>query len=98
LPPDRSTEMCNAYTAQDFERTRSLLRNDFQPVVEAAFDEIREAQRRMLAAGAAEALLCGSGSCVAALFESREGAEAARARLDAQPFEWAAVTAFSDGA
>lgn len=52
----------------------SNLRNDFEPVVLSAFPEIREAYERLGSCGADAVLLCGSGSSVFGVFESRERA------------------------
>jgi len=90
--------LCAAFAAGDFERTCALLHNDFQAVVEAAFPQVAEARERLQAAGAAAAMLCGSGSCVAGLFESAAAAETGLAQLRVGAGEWAAVTGFADGA
>jgi len=88
-------ELCAAYAHADFERVRSLLHNDFQSIIEAAYPPVREARARLIAAQAQAALLCGSGSCVAGLFLTRAAADAALPVLRAAPDEWAAVTEFS---
>lgn len=98
LGPDNSREICDAYTSGDLDRASALMHNDFQSVIEAAFADIREARERLLGAGAIAALLCGSGSCVAGFFNSRENAESARAALAVRPDGWTAVTAFADAA
>lgn len=89
-------EFAAAFAAGDFARTTALLRNDFQAVVESAFPAVRQAHERVTNAGAPAALLCGSGSCVAGLFESKDDAEAASRTLTVGPGEWSTVTGFAD--
>ena len=56
------------------------LSNDFDPVLCALVPEIETTKRRLLDVGALAAMLCGSGSAVFGVFESRDGAlEAASA-------------------
>lgn len=88
--------LCDAYAAGDLARALPLLENDFQPVIEAAFPEIARARARLIEAGAAAALLCGSGACLAGLFETE--AAAARGLRRARPGarEWSCVTGFFD--
>ncbi len=62
-----SLAMGEALQRRDFNRVVQLLANDFQAVVAAQFDPIREALELLRAAGAANAVLTGSGSCVFAL-------------------------------
>ncbi len=45
-----------------------LLVNDFEPVIEAHYPQLRRLRERLLSAGAAAAMLSGSGSCVFGLF------------------------------
>lgn len=52
--------------------TGQPLRNDFEPVVFAASPEIGRIKERLLACGAAAALLSGSGSAVFGLFRERQ--------------------------
>lgn len=54
---------------------RQQLRNDFESVVFEAYPEIRELKTLMLDAGAAFALMSGSGSTVFGLFEDEPAAE-----------------------
>ncbi len=57
------------------------LRNDFEPVVFAAHPELGRVKERLLALGAAGALLSGSGSAVFGLFRERHKAVLAMAEL-----------------
>jgi 4-diphosphocytidyl-2-C-methyl-D-erythritol kinase len=57
------------------------LRNDFEPVVFAAYPEIGRIKERLLACGAAGALLSGSGSAVYGLFRERQMAALAMAEF-----------------
>ncbi|MEA4857660.1 MAG: 4-(cytidine 5'-diphospho)-2-C-methyl-D-erythritol kinase [Solidesulfovibrio sp.] len=61
--------------------TGAPLRNDFEPVVFAAHPEIGRAKERLLAFGAAGALLSGTGSAVFGLFRTRHAAVVAMAQL-----------------
>ncbi|WP_428566889.1 MAG: 4-(cytidine 5'-diphospho)-2-C-methyl-D-erythritol kinase [Solidesulfovibrio sp. DCME] len=61
--------------------TGAPLRNDFEPVVFAAHPEIGRAKERLLAFGAAGALLSGTGSAVFGLFRTRHAAVVAVAQL-----------------
>lgn len=67
----------------------SAMMNDFDPVVTGAFPEIAAAKQFLIDAGARRALLCGSGSSVFGLFDTREEAEAVadRARSEASAFK-----------
>ena len=55
---------------------RSSLRNDFEPVVFAAYPAVRDLKARMLDAGAVFALMSGSGSSVFGLFSDSASASA----------------------
>ena len=57
------------------------LRNDFEPVVFATHPEIGRVKERLLAVGAAGALLSGSGSAVFGLFRERQTAVLALAEF-----------------
>ena len=63
--------------------TGAPLRNDFEPVVFAAHPELGRVKERLLALGAAGALLSGTGSAVFGLFRQRQTAEKALASLSA---------------
>ena len=83
-----------ALEKRDFATACALARNNFQAPIEAAYPEIADARRRIAAAGAPATLLCGSGSCVAGLFESVDAAFAAAARLSLAGDEWSCATGF----
>jgi len=61
--------------------TGAPLRNDFEPVVFAAHPEIGRVKERLLAFGAAGALLSGTGSAVFGLFRTRHAVVVAMAQL-----------------
>jgi 4-diphosphocytidyl-2-C-methyl-D-erythritol kinase len=77
-----SLEMLAALQRADFARVQSLLQNDFHDVIAARTPQIARAIDALTAAGAARALLAGSGSCVFALAPDRDEAERIVARLD----------------
>jgi len=89
-------ELCRAIALRDFGRTCELLHNDFQPVIEMIFPSVADARERLRAAGAEATLLCGSGSCVAGFFKTREAAAAALDSLSTLPGEWTAATGFAN--
>jgi 4-diphosphocytidyl-2-C-methyl-D-erythritol kinase len=89
-------EMCRAIALRDFSRTCELLHNDFQPVIELIFPSVADARERLRAAGAAATLLCGSGSCVAGFFQTRDAAAEALDALSRVEGEWAAATGFAN--
>lgn len=90
-------ELCDAMTGHDFGRACALAHNDFGQPIEEAYSEISDARRRVVAAGAAATILCGSGSCVAGLFENVGEAQKALTLVRPGPGEWAVATGFSDG-
>jgi len=97
-PPDQgnaSAELCDALARGDFARTCALAHNDFQDVIEAALPGVADARTRLRSAGAAAAILCGSGSCVAGLFEDPIAAGRALTRLRRKSDEWTAATGFA---
>jgi 4-diphosphocytidyl-2-C-methyl-D-erythritol kinase len=69
-------------------RLAAWVRNDLWPPALALDPSLARLARALVAAGARRALLCGSGSCLAGLFDDRAGAERASARL-----AWAAFRA-----
>lgn len=91
---DEIARLIDALSRHDFATASALVHNDFQAPIEAAYPEIADARRRMAAAGAAATLLCGSGSCVAGLFESVDAAFAAAPRLSPADDEWSCATGF----
>jgi 4-diphosphocytidyl-2-C-methyl-D-erythritol kinase len=66
----------------------AAMMNDFDPIVAAAFPEIAAAKAFLMDLGAGAALLCGSGSAVFGVFDTRDEADAAAARVraEAPPF------------
>lgn len=91
-----SEALCCAYAESDLSAARTLLRNDLQGPVESAFPHVADARRRLERTGAAAVVLCGSGSTVAAFFETRAGAERAERTLNTTAGDWTCVTGFSD--
>lgn len=59
-----SLRMVEALQRADFDAVESLMQNDFQDVIAALVPEVRGALEALRAAGARNALLAGSGSCV----------------------------------
>jgi 4-diphosphocytidyl-2-C-methyl-D-erythritol kinase len=88
----RGAAMRCALVDGDFAAARKALHNDFQAVVEAEFPAVRLSRERLEIAGADATVLCGSGSCVAGIFEDGARAAAALATIAPGPAEWAAVT------
>ena len=90
-------ELCEAIEQADFGRACALAHNDLQRAVEAAYPVVAKARLRLVSAGAAATILCGSGSCVAGLFENVTEAEKALALVRPARDEWAAATGFANG-
>lgn len=65
----------------DFERLQSLLQNDFHDVIAARTPEVAAALDALLSAGARNALLAGSGSCVFTIAPTSEAISTVRERL-----------------
>ncbi len=72
-----SDEAQRAVTERDRDALIRSLWNDFDPVVSAAFEEILRAKQVLLESGARAAVLCGSGSAVFGVFDSRQQAKTA---------------------
>ena len=70
-----------ALQRSDFERVESLLQNDFHAVVASAYPEVACALEGLRAAGAGNALLAGSGSCVFTISPERDRIERILERL-----------------
>jgi 4-diphosphocytidyl-2-C-methyl-D-erythritol kinase len=83
-----------ALEKRDFASACALAHNDFQRPIEAAYPKIAQARERVEAVGAAASLLCGSGSCVAGLFETIDAARLAATRLTIAEGEWSCATSF----
>ena len=91
---DSLDRLALALEARDFVATCALARNDFQAPIEDAVPEIAQARSRLEAAGAPATILCGSGACVAGLFETIEAARIAGGRLAIAGGEWSCATGF----
>jgi 4-diphosphocytidyl-2-C-methyl-D-erythritol kinase len=77
----------DALQRRDFAALADALVNDFHAVVLDAYPAVARAREALAAAGAANALLSGSGSCLFALFETEAEAIAVASRLDASSVE-----------
>ena len=76
-----SIALLEALQRADFECVEALLSNDFHDVIAAQTPEVATAIDALRNAGAHNALLAGSGSCVFTLAPQRAGVEAIRERL-----------------
>jgi len=76
-----SIALLEALQAEDFATVESLMQNDFEPVVSAGAPEIGTALDALRAAGASNAMLAGSGSCVFTLTPDRGRLETIGERL-----------------
>jgi 4-diphosphocytidyl-2-C-methyl-D-erythritol kinase len=88
----RAAALRHALVDGDFAAARKALHNDFQAVVEAEFPDVRSSRERLEIAGADATVLCGSGSCVAGIFEDGARAAVALAAIAPGPADWAALT------
>jgi 4-diphosphocytidyl-2C-methyl-D-erythritol kinase len=77
--------LLEALQAADFATVESLMQNDFEPVVSTRAPEIGAALDALRAAGASNAMLAGSGSCVFTLTPDGERLESIGARLELPP-------------
>lgn len=91
---DSIERLIAALDEQDFEATCALAHNDFQAPIEAAYPLVADARSRLEATGASATVLCGSGSCVAGLFPTVDGARAGAERLTLAEGEWSCATGF----
>ncbi len=91
---DSAEAMCAAFAGADLEGVLGLLHNDFSDVIERELPAVGKIRARLRAAGAAGTILCGSGSCVAGLFESHAHAREGLGRMALAEAEWACVTGF----
>jgi len=87
--------LVDALKRTDFGAACSVMHNDFQATIEAAYPPVAEAVRRLEQAGAQIAILCGSGACVAGLYPTVNDAVTAGARLQTHPEEWTCATGFA---
>ncbi len=76
-----SLEMAEALQRSEFDRVVSLLQNDFQNVVLPEVPEIAKSHELLRAAGAENALMTGSGSCVFALVQTQREREDIASRV-----------------
>ncbi len=76
-----SIALLEALQAEDFATVESLMHNDFEAVVVAGAPEIGAALDALRAAGASNAMLAGSGSCVFTLTPDRNRLESIGERL-----------------
>ncbi|HEY7994138.1 MAG: 4-(cytidine 5'-diphospho)-2-C-methyl-D-erythritol kinase [Candidatus Eremiobacterales bacterium] len=93
--PDATERLVLALEKRDFATACALAHNDFQGPIEAAYPTIAHARERLEAAGAAATLLCGSGACVAGLFETVAAARFGATLLTIAEGEWSYATSFS---
>ena len=77
-----SIAMLEALQRADFARVQALLQNDFHEITAARTPEVRAALEALRAAGAENALLAGSGSCVFMLSPERSRIEAIARSLE----------------
>ncbi len=91
-----SIALLEALQRADFDGVESLMQNDFHDVIAARTPEVAAAVAALRAAGATNALLAGSGSCVFALAPARDGAEQLAQRLALPEAYRRFVTAFAD--
>jgi 4-diphosphocytidyl-2-C-methyl-D-erythritol kinase len=95
-PSDCVEQLRDALVNGDFGRVCALAHNDFQSAIEDDYPAVMEARLRLVHAGAAATILCGSGSCVAGLFKNVAEDEKALTLVQTAPAEWAAATGFAD--
>ncbi|MBC5799481.1 MAG: 4-(cytidine 5'-diphospho)-2-C-methyl-D-erythritol kinase [Candidatus Eremiobacteraeota bacterium] len=80
-----SRKAVDALQRADFDAFCAALVNDFHDLIVAASSEVAQGATALRAAGAAHALLSGSGSCLFALARDEASARAIEARLDPAP-------------
>jgi 4-diphosphocytidyl-2-C-methyl-D-erythritol kinase len=90
-----SIAMLEALQRADFATVQSLLQNDFHDLAVSQSREIGAAIAALRSAGATNALLAGSGSCVFTLAEQRAHLESVAQRLDLPPTYERFITAFA---
>lgn len=74
-------DLAEAVVSNDLARWRAEVTNDFQASVEASAPAVRAAREALLAAGAAHAVLSGTGSSVVGVFETDRQSQDAATRL-----------------
>ena len=90
-----SIAMLEALQRADFARVESLLQNDFQDSIASSAPEIAAALAALRAAGASNAILAGSGSCVFTLASDRAQIDRVLERLALPPSYERFATAFA---
>ncbi len=90
-----SIAMLEALQRADFARVQALLHNDFNDVIATSNPQIMAALDALRVAGATNALLAGSGSCVFALAPEKSHIEAIARRLELPPNYERFVTRFA---
>jgi 4-diphosphocytidyl-2-C-methyl-D-erythritol kinase len=90
-----SIALLEALQRGDFPAVESLLQNDFHDIVATQSTEIRQGLDALRAAGATNALLAGSGSCVFTIAPERAQIEAIVERLELAPSYERFTTAFA---
>ncbi len=90
-----SLALLEALQRHEFERVEALLQNDFHDVIAAQAPEVATALEALRAAGARNALLAGSGSCVFTIAPERARIEAIGERLELPDEYEPYVTAFA---
>lgn len=90
-----SIAMLEALQRADISAVSSLMQNDFQTIMTSKSDEIAAAMRALRSAGAPNALLAGSGSCVFSVARERDNVETIREHLELPACYETFVTAFA---
>ena len=90
-----SIDMVAAMQRAEFETVEALLYNDFQMTIAAGAPAVAAALDALRSAGASNAMLAGSGSCVFTLTRTRGEAESILQRLALPPETEPFVTAFA---
>ncbi len=90
-----SIAMLEALQRAEFPRVQALLQNDFHDVIAASTPEVMSALDALRIAGATNALLAGSGSCVFTLSPENAHIEAIARRLELPPKYERFVTRFA---
>ena len=90
-----SIAMLEALQRAEFPRVQALLQNDFHDVIATRTPEIMAALDALRVAGATNALLAGSGSCVFTLSPEKAHVEAIARRLELSPDYERFVTRFA---
>ena len=80
-----SIAMLEALQRAEFARVEALLQNDFHEIIAARSPEVARAVEALRAAGAGNALLAGSGSCVFTVAPERSTIEAIARSLELPP-------------